>query len=403
MKTAMNIHPIADCYPQMTKEDYERLRDDIKAHGVRIKIVFLGESLDDCVLIDGRHRFKAVNELGLDWRDHARLLSAEDVPDVKAFIRSVNDHRRHYTTGQLAMIANRIATLEAHRPEATTSNKIHGELTAEISAVKKQAESQTTAAKELGVSRGSVQLAKVVATKGVLGLQRAVDSGAVTVAAAAEIVDLPKDEQIKLVKAGPKAIKEKAAAIRKAKKPKPAKHDEPASITKEDSGSLEPVSQFDPEVIEGTTTTDDEPDMTPLKAKFDEGQSSAALAQWVIDQEDLEVVHIGCAAWLQWLEDMKPSKRFVKPTVEQVRDHCRVNGINNVDAENFVNFYESKGWLVGKSPMKNWQASVRTWEKGDKHGTGTAAGHARVQGRNVTTDDNADATQRAMESARRVV
>jgi hypothetical protein len=185
----------------------------------------------------------------------------------------------------------------------------------------------------------------------------------------------------------------KAIAPKKEKKQKPV-----------DQQEAENASQFDPEVIEGTKqpATDDETDVSALKAMFDEGQAAVSLAQWIIDQENLEIVHIGCAAWLQWSEDMKPAKRFVRPTIDQVRDFCKVNGINNVDAENFVNFYESKGWLVGKSPMKNWQASVRTWAK-DKHGTGTAAGHARIQGHNVTTDENADATRRAMEAARRVV
>jgi hypothetical protein len=34
-----------------------------------------------------------------------------------------------------------------------------------------------------------------------------------------------------------------------------------------------------------------------------------------------------------------------------------------VDADAFVDFYESKGWLVGKNKMKDWKAAVRTWER----------------------------------------
>ena len=51
-----------------------------------------------------------------------------------------------------------------------------------------------------------------------------------------------------------------------------------------------------------------------------------------------------------------------KPTVEEIADYCRERG-NGIDAEYFFDHYESKGWLVGKCPMKNWQAAVRTWEK----------------------------------------
>ena len=58
-------------------------------------------------------------------------------------------------------------------------------------------------------------------------------------------------------------------------------------------------------------------------------------------------------------------KTFSKPTVEEVKAYCSERK-NNVDAEKFCDFYESKGWRVGKEPMKDWKASVRTWEKGDK-------------------------------------
>lgn len=58
----------------------------------------------------------------------------------------------------------------------------------------------------------------------------------------------------------------------------------------------------------------------------------------------------------------KKSARFIKPTVEEVDAYVKEKGYR-IDAENFVNYYESKGWLVGKSPMKDWKAACRTWEK----------------------------------------
>ena len=61
----------------------------------------------------------------------------------------------------------------------------------------------------------------------------------------------------------------------------------------------------------------------------------------------------------------KGSSRFQKPTIEEIRQYCLEEGYN-VDAEQFFNFYESKGWLVGKSPMKNWRAAVSTWNKREK-------------------------------------
>ena len=53
---------------------------------------------------------------------------------------------------------------------------------------------------------------------------------------------------------------------------------------------------------------------------------------------------------------------FVPPSVEEVREYCTERG-NDIDAEDFVDFYRSKGWLVGKSKMKDWKACLRTWER----------------------------------------
>jgi len=55
-------------------------------------------------------------------------------------------------------------------------------------------------------------------------------------------------------------------------------------------------------------------------------------------------------------------KRFSVPTLEEVSSYCQERN-NGVDAERFINYYESKGWKVGSSPMKDWRAAVRTWEK----------------------------------------
>ena len=52
---------------------------------------------------------------------------------------------------------------------------------------------------------------------------------------------------------------------------------------------------------------------------------------------------------------------FIPPTISEVKEYCekRKNGIN---PEQFVNFYQSKGWMIGKNKMKDWKAAVRTWE-----------------------------------------
>ena len=57
--------------------------------------------------------------------------------------------------------------------------------------------------------------------------------------------------------------------------------------------------------------------------------------------------------------------RFVPPTLDEVVAYCQERG-NSVDAERFVSFYESNGWKVGKNPMKDWRAAVRTWERDNR-------------------------------------
>ena len=56
------------------------------------------------------------------------------------------------------------------------------------------------------------------------------------------------------------------------------------------------------------------------------------------------------------------AKRFTPPTLEEVTAYCIERG-NSVDAQHFIDYYTSNGWLVGKNKMKDWKAAVRTWER----------------------------------------
>ena len=67
----------------------------------------------------------------------------------------------------------------------------------------------------------------------------------------------------------------------------------------------------------------------------------------------------------QEIQPEKPKrKNFEKPTVEEIAAYCAERK-NEVDAQAFFDFYESKGWKVGAVKMRDWRASVRTWEKRD--------------------------------------
>ena len=91
-----------------------------------------------------------------------------------------------------------------------------------------------------------------------------------------------------------------------------------------------------------------------------------------------------------YVESKKEPKkaRFCKPTISEVQEYCYARQ-NLVDAERFYNYYESNGWKVGKNPMKDWKACVRTWERNgydtktnvNQYGTNTDANNEPKFGR----------------------
>ncbi len=99
-------------------------------------------------------------------------------------------------------------------------------------------------------------------------------------------------------------------------------------------------------------------------ANADKGQQTVANAksakQMVANVPDSEYVNDNDKKE----RHLKVSKeKFVPPTVEEVQEYCLKSGYT-VDAEKFIDFYVSKGWMVGKNKMKDWKAAVRNWSRG---------------------------------------
>jgi hypothetical protein len=87
---------------------------------------------------------------------------------------------------------------------------------------------------------------------------------------------------------------------------------------------------------------------------------------------------------------LPPSSRFVPPTLEEVTAYCAERG-NRVDPVQFLNYYDSNGWRVGRNPMKNWRATVCTWER-NEFANGTSRGHSKPATREQQRlDANAEA------------
>lgn len=71
-------------------------------------------------------------------------------------------------------------------------------------------------------------------------------------------------------------------------------------------------------------------------------------------------------------------RRFVRPTVEQVAEYCCSRG-NSVDPQRFCDYYEANGWRVGKNPMRDWRAAVRTWERNSAGPSSRSPGNPFLQ------------------------
>lgn len=94
----------------------------------------------------------------------------------------------------------------------------------------------------------------------------------------------------------------------------------------------------------------------------------------------------------------KKSATFKPPTLEEVRAYCQERN-NGVDADTFVNFYESKGWMVGKNKMKDWKSAVRTWEKNRNVKSNSASKPNQFQRfpqREISESDYADIERRKL-------
>lgn len=70
------------------------------------------------------------------------------------------------------------------------------------------------------------------------------------------------------------------------------------------------------------------------------------------------------------------------PTLDEVKEYCSERG-NKVDPERWFDYYTSNGWKVGKNPMRDWKAAVRTWERGE----------SKVKSRNTLLNYNETQTE----------
>lgn len=234
MTEELKIHPAANLFPEMSANEYVKLKEDIRVNGLLSPIVFWRGQL-----IDGRHRIRACNELGVFWKNMTEEAEADKDP-VKVAL-SLNMHRRHLNTSQLAMVADKARGIyDKEGQEAKSEGQKSGGRGRKKNSVVnlpqsiepmpqggiESRKSRDKAAKAVGVSGSLADAAKKVRTKGTTELQQAVESGEVAVSAAAIVATKPPEEQQRIVASG--EVAKVAAEERKAKKAASASLDDAA-------------------------------------------------------------------------------------------------------------------------------------------------------------------------------
>jgi ParB-like chromosome segregation protein Spo0J len=167
-------HDLANLFPLIEGAEFEALKADIAQHGV-LEPIWLYEGK----LLEGRNRYRACQELGIDCPRRGY-----DGDDPVGFVVSLNLRRRHLDESQRGAIAARLSRLTRGRPGENVG----------ISTF-----TQTEAAELLNVSRDTVIQARKVQQNGAPEVVKSVDAGEITVSAAQEIIGLPKDQQVAIL------------------------------------------------------------------------------------------------------------------------------------------------------------------------------------------------------------
>lgn len=260
-KLPVEVHEAAELFPMLEGEEYERLKADIKEHGVQADMIFY-----DGKLIDGRNRYRACMELGINPDHYSGELDVDLIDDPVALVLSLNLHRRHLSTSQRAMIAGKIAKLRDGRPPK--------EETAQNCAV-----SKTEAASQLKVGKGTVDSAKRVIRDGHPDVVKAVERDEIKVSQAEKLVKVvpDKEKQAKVVEGGKKSV---ADAVKQAPKPKPVG---PPNATKpKESTTPKRARKRIPEVV--IAFRNSESRMSDLRELIDEldPHEKSIVKEWLI-------------------------------------------------------------------------------------------------------------------------
>lgn len=138
------------------------------------------------------------------------------------------------------------------------------------------------------------------------------------------------------------------------------------------------------------------------EAKVSQVAEVAAVAEAATEAAAVEAVEVAAEAQPASIElaaeakaepaAPKPATRrrtppMQRPTVWEVENFCRTQGLQLVDAQRFVDYYEANGWKVGRNPMRSWQAAARNWQRRELQYQQPAA-MAAIKQTNLFTEPN---------------
>lgn len=196
----MEFHEVAGVFPPMGERDYQALKADIAQNGLKQPvIVYEGK------IVEGRHRYRACIELGIE----PRLMEWDGEGSLVAFVVSMNLHRRHLTTSQRALLAAELKPLFG--TEARARQGTRTDLGADLREGER-GKASAQVAEMVGVSTRSVETASRVRQRAVPELMEAVRRGGdLAVSMAALIADLTPEDQEKVISLKDKREMRKAA------------------------------------------------------------------------------------------------------------------------------------------------------------------------------------------------
>lgn len=205
MKT-IELHPLCLALPEMPENEYLDLRANIAQIGLLEPVVTL-----DGMILDGRHRYRACVELGID----PRFEEFDGKEDPVDYVWAKNGMRRHMDEGQRGMVMARLLKFSRGRPKSQENAPTDAFI------------GRKKAAEKAGVGEKTIERSMKVDRKGAPELAEAVMKGEVSVSAAAKVVDTLPDheaqrEALNQAKDNPRKIVEIAKQTKE--KPKPREY-----------------------------------------------------------------------------------------------------------------------------------------------------------------------------------